>query len=328
MQNNSIIFNSFVNILLNPAISTKAKQQGISVKDYIYDNKKFDVWLCSKSIVFENSDLNSTFDNDNQIKALSENFSYIGNIGALRTENVFSMDGLPSEDSYQKILNIPASAYIFSEYQYPTNCKLNKDYNYYAFPYYVADTTNKVNNIKMSSPVIGSTYLRPNNNYDITLLTNYNSSIKKDWTPNKDYFLHEYNFSSGYNSEEYAMYSVDEELLIEDQINITTNRSTFEIPPINSIGGALLISWNDKERENIYNHNGELTNVSGKQYKIELPDGTIETKEKHYPLAYTNFPKYSGASIPVCYSELPKNYNLKEVLLNIEWSQNGIFSLK
>ena len=46
------------------------------------------------------------------------------------------------------------------------------------------------------------------------------------------------------------------------------------------------------------------------------------------PLMYKSFPEQSGSCIPVCYMDLPQTYNLNKVLLNIEWSENGLFSLK
>jgi hypothetical protein len=54
-----------------------------------------------------------------------------------------------------------------------------------------------------------------------------------------------------------------------------------------------------------------------------------EEKNGHkLPLVYDNYPAKFNECIPVCYMELPKTYNLNSVKMNIQWSENGLFSLK
>ena len=326
MKNNNVVFNSFMDLLLNPETINKAKSKNLTVKDYIYDNKKFDIWFCSKGIGFKNDNLKAKL-SDDEFK--SHEMTYIGNIGSLRLEDVFSEDGLPNEQSYQELLNIPASAYIFSNYQYPTSCRIRKDYNYQGFNYYVADTSNKIKNEYIANTNIISNYARPFYNYDITETTAfYNKNTKDAWKQNSAYFAQEYNFSSGYNVDEYATYNIEAEQLLEDQINLATNNSKFIIPPNNVIGGALLFTWNGGKRTAYYNLSGKLTTASSYNYTIINAQGKEEVIEKPLPVVYPNIPVVSGDCIPVCYMELPKTYNLKDAVMNIQWSENGIFSLK
>ena len=326
MKNNNVIFNSFMDLLLNPKTIKEAKSKNLTVKDYIYDNKRFDIWFCSKGIGFENENLNAKL---SDAEFAGHEMTYIGNVGALRLEDVFSEDGLPSEQTYQEILNIPASAYIFSNYQYPTSCRIRKDYNYQGFNYYVADTSNRIINKHLTLDGITSNYARPYNNYDITDTTALTvTTAKNAWKQNSAYFAQEYNFSSGYNVDEYATYNIESESLLEDQINLTTNSSKFIIPPDNVVGGALLFSWYNGPRQSYYNLSGKLTTMSAYNYTIINDKGEEETIEKPLPVVYPSFPSASGNCIPVCYMELPKTYNLKDAVLDIQWSENGIFSLK
>lgn len=309
----NIVFNSFLNLL----VSTDSKY----TKDYIYDNRNFDVWFCNKSLNF--SAENGMDKKLKDFPKLTSNISYLGNLNVFSIDTVFADDGLPSEFTYQSkdYLNIPASAYIFSKNQYPSTCKLNKDYNYQNFDYYVADTSLDIN---------GKFALKNTNDYDITKLATYNNQIKSKWTPIADYFASEYCFSGEYDQAEYAVYDIPEERLVENKTNVYTNTSELLIPPTNVVGGALLITWFDGTRQNIYNNDGELTTTSGYTYKVDNDQGQEEERYKKYPLAYRNAPSTatSGNSIPVTYMELPKTYNLKDVKLNIQWSENGLFSLK
>lgn len=326
-MNNNVIFNSFMDLLLNTETINKAKSKNLTVKDYIYDNKKIDIWFCSKGIGFKNNNLKAKLSDD---EFASHEMTYIGNIGSLRLEDVFSEDGLPNEQSYQELLNIPASAYIFSNYQYPTSCRIRKDYNYQGFNYYVADTSNKIKNENITTTDLVSNYARPFYNYDITETTTFinSSDNKKDWKEISSYFAQEYNFSSGYNVDEYATYNIESEQLLEDQINLVTDNSKFVIPPNNVVGGALLFTWYSGSRTPYYNLSGKLTTTSSYSYTIINSQGEEEVIEKSLPVVYPNMPLVSGDCIPVCYMELPKTYNLKDAVMNIQWSENGLFSLK
>lgn len=307
MKSNSVVFNSFLSLLM-----------GNLSKDKIYNDRNFDIWLCSKGrsfsgINYPNYTLSSYYTEDN--------ITYLFNLGSLKTETVYSEDGLPSSGCYQMaengFLNIPASAYIFSKIQYPIGCRINKDYNYEGYDYSVAD----INNVPY---VPGVLQLNKSNNYDITKISAYNLNIMKIWPEIDEYFASEYNFSSGYNEDEYATYNVKQDQLIEDQTNVIAENTKFDIQPTNVIGGALMITWTNGPRVTLYNNNGELTTVSA---TTALKSDGREV-HKPFPVAYKNMPSVTGSCIPVCYMELPKTYNLKDVAMNIQWSEQGLFSLK
>lgn len=302
-MSNNIVFNSFLNLLVN--------KDPKYTKEYIYDINKFDVWFCARGKSFSaNNILNNKLD---KLFKEEESLEYLYNLGTLNVENVNSEDGLPSEHFYQDedFLNIPASAYIFSKPQYPVNCKVNKDYNYTAFDYNINDMSDNYKN-KISEQYKNNPVLTPENNYDLYNLSGYSAS----WNHISEYFNSEYNFSSGYNSNEYSTYNINQDYLIEDQINVSTKNVSFEILPTNIIGGALLITWYDQQRTNYYYDGKNITSAAMDK------NGILNQ------YAYKNIPTITGNCIPVCYMELPKTYNLKDAVMNIQWSENGLFSLK
>ena len=97
MKSNSVVFNSFLSLLM-----------GNLSKEEIYNDRNFDIWLCSKGRSFSgnnypNYTLSSYYTEDN--------ITYLFNLGSLKTETVYSEDGLPSSGCYQMaengFLNIP-----------------------------------------------------------------------------------------------------------------------------------------------------------------------------------------------------------------------------
>lgn len=304
-MSNNLVFNSFMNLLLTKEVGSNETRKSV-----IYDSNKFDIWLCSKGkSFFANNDLNTKL-GDYFVNGTDDkhDITFLYNLGMLKLTNVNSEDELPSEKTYQELLDIPASAYIFAASQYPKNCSIFKDYNYENFNYNVADGS-------VLYPLDKNT-LYPRNEYDITKLSNYDSSFKANWENINEYFDAEYNFSTGYNPGEYATYNIIDKPLIEDQINVYSDNVSFNIQPSNTIGGALMITWYDGDRETLYSNGGHLTTASGNSVKNEK-----------YDLIYKNIPTTTANCIPVCYMELPKNYNLKDMTLNIQWSENGLFSL-
>ena len=317
------VFNAFKKLLFDAGSG--------ETKD-LYNSIYFDAWICPKGKNFAGSNgLNSrlsTYFKDSY-KGINKAIDYIGNLGILQRENVFSEDGLPSEDCYQSdnFLNIPESAYIFSTRQFPRNCNVDRDYNYTAFKYYVDDTSlDKYQEPSQSmgprtsyDPIMG-----PKENYDLTKVysvhdaqNGFHEKTMHDWEPVSGYFKSEYNFTSGYDPTEYATYNIKEIPLVENQMNVKSPVKQFDIPPVNMAGGTLFITWYDGQRLALYNNNGNLV----------TDEIDPVTKQKN-PLMYKSFPAQSGKCIPVCYMDLPQTYNLNKVLLNIEWSENGLFSLK
>ena len=317
------VFNAFKNLLFK----TGSKEN----KD-LYNSIYFDAWICPKGKNFKynnelDAQLSAYFESTGT--GINKSIGYIGNLGILQRENVFSEDGLPSEDCYQSdnFLNIPASAYIFSTRQFPSNCNIDRDYNYTAFNYYVDDTSLDKYWEPSHSMEPGVSYdpvMGPKENYDLTKVysvydaqNGFHDKTMNAWEPVSGYFKSEYNFTSGYDPIEYATYNIKEMPLVENQMNVKSSVRQFDIPPVNMVGGALFITWYDGKRLTLYNNNGNL-----------VTDEIDPITKQRNPLMYKSFPEQSGSCIPVCYMDLPQTYNLNKVLLNIEWSENGLFSLK
>lgn len=311
MSKTGLVFNSYVyNILL-------------SQKQSIYDSINFDVWFCHKINIDNNCNLklwNFPFFSE-QAGNTGANFDidkigaiYLGNLGSLTLENVSKEDGLPPSGNYQdeNWLNIPASAYIFSNYSNLHNTNLTVDDNFYAdtvnHDYYVEDSFSKPTNIKPTTLVANKA-----NNFNVSGI---NSS-------EKEYFESEYSFSSGYDINEYRIYNVNLKPLIESQTNFKSTNSEFLISPTNYDGGALLISWYNDTRTKLYNYDGKLY-YPGVKYTPGTED--YDKNEKFKIPTYNAFPVYYWQAIPCCYFNLPKNYSLKDTEINIRWSENGIFS--
>ena len=291
-------------------------------KEYIYDTKKFDIWFCSKGLQFDNNM------NDTLGSLFSNNITYLNNLGNITLENISSEDGLPSSGCYQmsEFLDIPASAYIFSKYNYPNKCKINADYNYESLSYYVNDCFTTI-------PEGEQNVLSPFNNYDIKSLEQLPDSEKQYIDSNEQYFMSDYGFNEKYDPTEYVIYNIPKKLLIEDQTNATVTNGNFNIPMINVIGGALLVTWSDESKQKIYNYNSQLMTKDQVVEKLsesnpEITQSDIELELNKLPVAYESFPVNSANCIPVSYTELPRIYNLKNTKLNIQWSEDGIFSLK
>ena len=315
-KSNNLVFNSYLNLLLDDRYTKKD----------IYDFNKFDIWFCSRGRNFNNGAdnalnvrLDKLFEDPLDNKGQDPNILYLSNLGGFSVDNVFSEDGLPSEKTYQEELNIPVSAYIFSKMMYPTKCKVNRDYNYVPFEYVVDDGS-------LSDDILSkysSASLSPENNYGFQNMADFSSTSafwnknSAAWSEISGYFGSDYNFSSGYLTSEYSIYNVNRDLFVEDQINIVSPNSNFDILPASMVGGALFITWDDGERIKLYKNGDRLTTA------------TIEDVAKYnWPLVYDNYPAKFNECIPVCYMELPKTYNLNSVKMNIQWSENGLFSLK
>ena len=320
MANKNKIFNSFVyNVLLN----------GKS-KDEIYQPTNFDLWFCYKNQNFDNkkelrlSDFSGMFCDSNKNKGNNFNINkisaiYLSNLGQFSIENVSKEDGLPATMSYQEMLDIPASAYLFSKYDAPRRTPLKRDTCYKDFEYYVDDTFHE----KESNYVLDRT-----NNFDITQITN--DEMVNYWKEYcKDYFENDYNFSSGFSATDYNVYNVERDYVVEDMTNLRSENKDFDIVQTNSntyIGGALLITWYNGNRVPLYNYEGKL------YYKDTLKDvldkqNSTKNVEFMTPV-YKLFPSDYNMAIPFCYIDLPKTYNLRDNKVNVQWSENGIVSLK
>lgn len=318
MANKNKIFSSFVyNVLLSG-----------KTKDEIYQPTNFDLWFCYKNQSFDDKknltlgDLSGIFSNSNENKGANFNINkisaiYLSNLGQFSIENVSKEDGLPATMSYQEMLDIPASAYLFSKYDAPVKTPLKKDTCYMNFKYYVNDTFH----IDEAENVLDRT-----NDFDINRIGN--DDIVTDWNDYcRKYFETDYNFSSGFSATDYNVYDVKRDYVIEGMTNIRSSDKGFDIVQTNSntyVGGALLITWYNNKREPLYNYEGKLYYEDVLEKKLEGTDINVKFMNPAYKLFPVNYNK----AIPFCYIELPKTYNLKDNKINVQWSENGIVTLK
>ena len=318
MANKNKIFSSFVyNVLLSG-----------KTKDEIYQPTNFDLWFCYKNQSFDDKknltlgDLSGIFSNSNENKGANFNINkisaiYLSNLGQFSIENVSKEDGLPATMSYQEMLDIPASAYLFSKYDAPVKTPLKKDTCYMNFKYYVNDTfhTDETENV-----------LDRTNDFDINRIGN--DDIVTDWNDYcRKYFETDYNFSSGFSATDYNVYDVKRDYVVEGMTNIRSSDKGFDIVQTNSntyVGGALLITWYNNKREPLYNYEGKLYYEDVLEKKLEGTDINVKFMNPAYKLFPVNYNK----AIPFCYIELPKTYNLKDNKINVQWSENGIVTLK
>ena len=318
MANKNKIFSSFVyNVLLSG-----------KTKDEIYQPTNFDLWFCYKNQSFDNKkdltlgDLSGIFSNSDKNKGANFNINkisaiYLSNLGQFSIENVSKEDGLPATMSYQEMLDIPASAYLFSKYDAPVKTPLKKDTCYMNFKYYVNDTFHTDEAEKV---------LDRTNDFDINRIGD--DDIVTDWNDYcRKYFETDYNFSSGFSATDYNVYDVKRDYVVEGMTNIRSSDKGFDIVQTNSntyVGGALLITWYNNKREPLYNYEGKLYYEDVLEKKLEGTDINVKFMNPAYKLFPVNYNK----AIPFCYIELPKTYNLKDNKINVQWSENGIVTLK
>lgn len=261
--------------------------------DTFYNPNNFDIWLCPRAISIKNNNrLDMTFDSfDNTFNP--DYMTYLGNIGNMSIQ-VTDNAAMPSDRTYQEIFNIPVSGYLFSKDDCPNDIPFKRDFVYSAFDYSV---------------------------YDAIAATGFNGNfIPQDVVDDplwKDarlpHFETEYGFSSAYDSTEYIRNFVPEEPLLTNNVSINTDNLSLSSDMHNCLGGALLLSYYDGKRVNDYNKNS-----------LEWPSYSAEclahSATPTLPLSAT-----SGYSIPCIYFELQKTYKLNNAVINIQWSENGLF---
>lgn len=124
--------------------------------------------------------------------------------------------------------------------------------------------------------------------------------------PDEDFIRHfsGYNFSSGYDASEYQIYGIEEEPLCEDQTNLKVDDSSFTGKFDGFSGNGILVTWYNGERATEDEANNKLNNY------------------------IFNEPKNPEDSIPCAYFQLPKAYNPLNKRLKVQWSDDGLFSVK
>ena len=257
-------------------------------KDY-YEPTFFDVWLCQKGISVNNDNVLSA-----TLGSLSEKFNpsymtYLGNLGDMEVR-LSDESGMPTNDSYQKIFEIPVSGYLFSNEDCPQDIPFRKDFSFITFDYGVYD--------KMQESGFSGDFV-PTESASAPL-----------WADaRKPYFEAEYGFSSGYSKAEYIANGVSEERLLDKYVSVNTDNVSLSSDVHSCLAGALLISrYTGKRIKNIDKQSQEWASYSAYSASPSMP-----------------LPEFSGMSVPCIYYELQKTYKLKNAVVNIRWSENGLF---
>lgn len=239
----------------------------------------FDAWFLYNYTVKEPAykDINSKFSDLIQ----DQRFEYLGVLHKAKTETISDIDGLESETTYEGLFNTPVSSYLFSNIDKPkTGTLIERDIYYSAFNYEVYDAK-KVN-------------------YDIAKMDGViTDADQAAYDAEMKHFTEEYTFNSGYNANEYRIYSIPENPVCESQTNLKTDDITLSSTKPGFIGNGIMITWYDGDR-------AEKNNTIG------LLEGQ---------------PINSAAAVPCAFYALPKTYAPHNDKIKIEWSDDGLFSV-
>lgn len=290
----SYMLNSYITLARN--LSPK--------KDLLYDPTYYDVWLCPRNISL--SGINGT---NETLYTLRNTFykdamTHLGMLGNLHMET-YDTDGMPSEKTYQEIYNIPVSAYMFSKTEC-TSPTFMQDSCYPDFSYSVYDK-------RLHYAASGDYYL-------------YGSGSLKNWQNRQSYFKTEYNFSNDYDKGEYLRFDGPKDYLCEENTALVSDAVSLNTDVHNAQGGALLLTWYSGRR--VANVSADYVNTISKCDTIEHTrawsacSGTYMLTSARPVDAFT----YGTAAIPCIYYELPLNYKLKNAVVNIQWSENGLYT--
>ena len=274
-MNQSCVFNAYLYDLMNKGHAS----------DY-YSPEYFDVWFYNKG-ASEFKSRNNIDDRLGSYSNLVENIKYLGNLHATEITTTDS-DGLPSEDSYSKLLNIPVSAFIFSEKDNPSSSDIRHDINYNGFDY----TVNQI----LSTGKPAETFINM-------------SDDKSKWKYMKSYFQQEYAFSDEFVENEYLRYEIPLDYVVGEETHVKPIHDTVIYNTHGNMGGGLLI-----------------TRYDGARNKDVMTQEQIN-KQNDWP-AISGMPVNPENAIPCVYFDLPKTYNPINSELKIQWSENGLFTLK
>ena len=291
----------------------------LGLRNIYYDSSvhnKFTVWLTRK---FSESELN-------RIDLPSTTFTDIKEEGMIELTDLHHCKFTTvnddtkeeSEITYEKLKNIPASAYLFSINDCPAGSYIQKDYNYVAYDYKVDelnyynfvkqyDNTSATNeeddDVTLTQKAMG-TYVEPTveysdeasatsasqqvpyliNEYDNEVGAYYHVPSGERVVPVFDenfyaqYWEDNYGFTSAYDADEYDMYGISQEYLKESESQAT---------------------WDD---------------ISAAKVK----DG---------PAVFGAVMVVYNNSIPVSYAQLPFSIKAKTCKVDIRWSSNGIIKV-
>jgi hypothetical protein len=262
--------------------------------DY-YRANMFDVWLCPSGVnVTSNKNKKDLRFSDTVFKYMfpDDKLVYIGNLGNMQVRTQ-EEDGMPSVSSYQEIFNIPASAYIFSKNDCPANMPIQNDFCYTAYDYSVDEVT------RNHGSYLGTT------------------AYSTDWKRREKYFQSEYGFSYNFDNgnTEYDIYEVPTTYLKGPETTVSASDVSLFGNLHGAVGGALLVSRYTGKR---------IRDISG-SYVYKDPETWLQNSAEYIATSARPIDSTSGESIPCVYYELPKSYKISNAVVNIQWSENGLF---
>ena len=119
------------------------------------------------------------------------------------------------------------------------------------------------------------------------------------WPNKQKHFNSVYNFASGYDSSEYYRFDGPKDYMLGDNASMMADKVSLSSDVHNATGGGLLITW----------YSGNRSSDVNKMISAYPVDAFTEGK----------------AAIPCIYYELPLNYKLNNAIVNIQWSENGLY---
>jgi hypothetical protein len=259
-----------------------------------YNPNYFDVWLYTKTESFKGKNTpdlivaDPVFEKDYMV--------YLGNLGNMAVQSVDNA-GMYSVSSYQSLFNIPVSAYLFSKQDCPQASYLKNDIEYSSYDYSVTAR-------RMTKPSDGC------------YIPTATPGIGADWAERSAYFVSEYNFSDSYTGNEYNVFDGPKERLVEKNIAMNTDNVSLSGNIHNNIAGSLLITRYVGQR--IYDISAD---------RLRSDPSVWQTCSAEY-IATSATPLNPGESIPCMYMELPMTYKLSNAVVNIQWSENGLFTFR
>lgn len=278
--------------------------------DALYNPAYYDVWLCPKGIVFSgdvfgdvNATLYSLTSGDKPLMR-EDYMTHLGMLGNLHMET-FDDDGMPSERTYQQLFNLPVSAYLFSKTEC-TSTTFKQDPCYPDYDYSVYDK-------KLHYNVSGDDYFK-------------NAGTTTNWKSRQMYFQTEYNFNTGYVPEEYVRYSGPTDYLCENNTALMSDAVSMNTDIHNSQGGALLLTWYSGAR--VANISADDVNKISKcdtKEHVSAWSACSGTYMLTSARPVSAFSKETPA-VPCIYYELPLTYKLKNAVVNIQWSEYGLYT--
>ena len=304
----SCVFNSYLK-LVNDRVMKEKKP--------FYESGYFDVWLCPGGMSFSGiNDINAnmyTYSKNNVFDP--EAMTHLGILGKIDIE-CNGDDGMNMENTYEEIFDLPLSAYLFSEHDCPQGITFTTDTCYTAYDYEVYDR-------RLHQSAEGIRYI---SEYDDSGKATTNSPPY--WDSRSRYFQTEYNFSNNYDQNEYKIYDGPQDYLVGNNVMPMTNNVSLNSDVHNSQGGALLITWYSGARiANIsadYVNRIKLCRTKEETAAWSACSGTYMLTSARPVDAFTE----GKAAVPCIYYELPLNYKLKNAIVNIQWSENGLYIFK